>query len=206
LLHQGEQAPLSDIAFIARNEPLVSRANVDIERWTSSALSEQPIPVTRSPAGEWQLHAPLFDGPLEPLVGVAFPTMTSSSRKFAVIRLIELADASRSVTASHLLNVRATLDHWLTPNPVKLGQTDDWLLMLRPIPRRGAHINIGFEGKAPGFTRVDFIPSAAWMRGSEPAVGRSRNNAALRNEPPSGRCWSSRASSFTNGTSGVARY
>ena len=161
LLHQGEQAPLSDIAFIARNEPLVSRANVDIERWTSSALSEQPIPVTRSPAGEWQLHAPLFDGPLEPLVGVAFPTMTSSSRKFAVIRLIELADVSRSVTASHLLNVRATLDHWLTPNPVKLGQTDDWLLMLRPIPRRGAHINIGFEGKAPGFTRVDFIPSAA---------------------------------------------
>ena len=98
---------------------------------------------------------------MEPLVGTAFPTLTHSSQEFAVARLIELADSSRSVTASHLLNVRATLDKWLTPNPVRLGQTDDLLMMLRPTERRGAYMYIGFEGKAPGFTRVDFNPSIA---------------------------------------------
>ncbi|MCS4313403.1 hypothetical protein M2397_003711 [Pseudomonas sp. BIGb0381] len=158
LLHQGEHAPLDNIAFIARNEPLVSKAHVDIERWTGTALGEQPIPVSRTSSGQWQLHAPLFDGPLEPLIGRAFPTMTSKSREFALARVIELADASRSVTASHLLNLRATLDDWLTPNPVRLGQTDDLLKLLRPTERRGANLLIGYEGKAPGFTRVDFRP------------------------------------------------
>ncbi|WP_256663449.1 MULTISPECIES: hypothetical protein [unclassified Pseudomonas] len=158
LLHQGEHAPLDNIAFIARNEQLVSKAHVDIERWTGTALGEQPIPVSRTSSGQWQLHAPLFDGPLEPLIGRAFPTMTSKSREFALARVIELADASRSVTASHLLNLRATLDDWLTPNPVRLGQTDDLLKLLRPTERRGANLLIGYEGKAPGFTRVDFRP------------------------------------------------
>lgn len=161
LLHQGEHVPLSDMAFISRNEPLVSRARVDIEHWTSSGLDEQPIPVSRTSTGEWQLHAPLFDGPLEPSVERAFPTLTSSSRTFAVARLIELADSSRSVTASHLLNVRATLDSWLTPSPVQLDQTDDLLRMLRPTERYGGYTYIGFEGRAPGFTRVDFTPTIA---------------------------------------------
>ena len=161
LLHQGDHAPVGNIAFIAPNEPLVSFARVDIKRWSSTAHDQQPIPVSRTATGDWQLHAPLFDGPLEPLVGTAFPTLTHSSQEFAVARLIELADSSRSVTASHLLNVRATLDKWLTPNPVRLGQTDDLLMMLRPTERRGAYMYIGFEGKAPGFTRVDFNPSIA---------------------------------------------
>ncbi len=156
VLHQGDHAPLSDIAFIARNEPLVSAARVDIERWTSNALREQPIPVSRTSTGEWRLHAPLFDGPLEAEVGRAFPGMTRKSQEFAVARVIELADSSRSVTASHLLNVRATLDDWLTPNPVRLGQTDDLLRLLRPFQRKGNSLLIGYEGKAPGFTRIDF--------------------------------------------------
>ncbi|KAA8559241.1 hypothetical protein FX985_05609 [Pseudomonas extremaustralis] len=157
LLQQGDNAPWSGIAFITRDEPLVSRASVDIERWTSTALGDQPIPVSRAPTGEWMLHAPLFDRPLTQSVGTAFPTMTTSSRTFAVTRLIELAEpSSYSATATHLLNIRTTLDNWLAPNPVRLGQTDDLLRMLRPIERVSGSINIGIEGKAPGFTRVDF--------------------------------------------------
>ncbi len=161
LLHQGDSASSGPVSFISKHEPLVSKAHIDIERWTTTALHEQPIPVSRTPAGEWQVHARLFDGPLEPLVARAFPGLTRSSQVFAVARLTELADASRSATASHLLNVRATLDHWLTPNPVRLGQTDDLMGMLRPTERRGHAIFIGYEGKAPGFTRVDFVPPQA---------------------------------------------
>lgn len=160
LLYQGDQAPLNRIAFIARDEPLVSRAHVDIEGWTNTAAArrEQPIPVSRGPTGEWQLHAPLFDRPLEQSVGRAFPAMTTQSRRFLVLRMIELADASRPVTASHLLNIRATLDNWLPPAPRRLGQTDDVLKMLRPSKVK-QNVFVGYEGKAPGFTRVDFAPS-----------------------------------------------
>ena len=158
VLHPGNHAPLNRIAFIGRDELLVSPARVDIERWTTTGLGEQPVPVSRTATGEWQLHAPLFSGPLEPEIGRAFPSMMLKTREFTAARLIELADTSRPATASHLLNVRATLDSWLTPSPVKLGQTDDLLMMLRPFERKGNTLLIGYEGKAPGFTRVDFSP------------------------------------------------
>ncbi|WP_237151316.1 DUF6543 domain-containing protein [Pseudomonas sp. ADAK18] len=162
LLYQGDQAPLNKIAFIYRDEPLVSLASVDIERWTNTATGrrDQPIPVSRGPTGDWQLHAPLFGRPLEQSVGMAFPSMTTHSRRFLVLRLIELSDSSRPVTASHLLNVRATLDNWLPPVPSRLGQTDDVLQMLRPAKMK-QNVFVGYEGKAPGFTRVDFTPSVA---------------------------------------------
>jgi len=161
LLHQGDHVPVGDVVFIAPDRPLVSKAQVDIARWTTTDLHEQPIPASRTASGAWQLHAPLFNGPLEPLVGRAFPGMTRKSREFTVARLIELSDSARSVTASHLLNLRATLDRWLTPAPVRLGQTDDLLAMLRPTERAINTVYIGFEGKAPGFTRVDFSPPVA---------------------------------------------
>jgi len=181
LLYQGERAPLTRIAFITRNEPLVSKAHVDIERWTNTAAGrrQQPIPVSRGPTGEWQLHAPLFDRPLVHSAAAAFPTMTAKSREFLVIRMIELADASRPVTASHLLNIRATLDNWLPPAPGRLGQTDDVLQMLRPFKLKGS-IFIGFDGKAPGFTRVDFTPPvglAPTLRAGGPQSDAARNIA-----------------------------
>ncbi len=156
VLAPGDSAPWSGLAFITKDEPLVSLARADLERWTDTALEEQPIPVSRTQAGEWQLHAPLFDTPLERSVATAFPNLTTHSRSMAVARLVELADTSRSATASHLLNVRAALDNWLTPTANRLGQTDDLLRMLRPTESSGRSIYIGFDGKAPGFTRVDF--------------------------------------------------
>lgn len=180
LLHQGDHVPVGDVVFIAPDRPLVSKAQVDIARWTTTDLHEQPIPASRTASGAWQLHAPLFDGPLEPLVGRAFPGMTRKSREFAVARLIELSDSSRAVTASHLLNLRATLDRWLTPDPVRLGQIDDLLAMLRPTERDIHSIYIGFEGKAPGFTRVDFSLPVALdprLRSGGASVSAERNTA-----------------------------
>ncbi len=156
MLPQGDQAPLDGIVFIHRNEPMVSLASFDIERWTSVDILEQPFPVTRSPAGEWLVHAPLFDKPLPESVGAVFPSMTLSSRQFTAARLIELAGPSRPATATHLLNIRATLDKWSPPAPARAGQTDDLLRMLRSTERGKRTFHVGFDGKAPGFTRVDF--------------------------------------------------
>ncbi|PRA31385.1 dermonecrotic toxin domain-containing protein [Pseudomonas poae] len=159
ILPPGANAPLSRISFITRNELAVSLASVDVERWTSTALGEQPIPVSPGPNNRWRLHRPLFDRPLEQFLDIAFPTMTADSKRFAIQRLIELSDPQRSVTASHLLNVKATLDDWLTPSPLQPGQTDDLLRMLRPQHKTSAtRLFIGYEGKAPGFARVDFTP------------------------------------------------
>ncbi|MBC3303189.1 hypothetical protein H0Z09_18860 [Pseudomonas sp. SWRI18] len=159
LLPQGGQAPLGNIVFITTDEPLVSLARVDIERWTSTARHEQPLPASYTATGGWQLHAPLFDRSLPEYVGTAFPTMTAKSREFTVARMIELSGPERPATASHMLNIRATLDDWLPPAPAQPGQTDDLLRMLRPTERQVKSIFIGMEGEAPGFTRVDFRPS-----------------------------------------------
>ena len=156
LLPQGNQAPLDRIVFITKDEPLVSLARVDIERWTGDARLDQPIAASRTSANEWVFHTPLFDKPLADSVVDAFPGVTVKSRDLTVARLIELADPSRSATATHLLNVRATLDHWLPPLPARRGQTDDLLRMLRYSDRTTSTVFIGFDGKAPGFTRVDF--------------------------------------------------
>lgn len=156
LLHEGSNAPRSGIAFIVPDEPLVSRAYVDIERWTSTAPGEQPIPVSRNATGDWQVHTRLFDRPLEHYVGTAFPTMTLHSQRMAARRLIELADTAYSVSTTHLLNIRATLDNWLASNARGSSQTDDLLRMLRRTERAHGSIRIGNESNAPGFTRVDF--------------------------------------------------
>ena len=158
LLPQGNQAPLNRIVFITKNSPQVSLARVDIERWTSTDFLEQPLAASRTPSNGWQLHAPLFDRPLTGYVADAFPTMTSKSREFTVARMIELADPNRVATATHMLNIRATLDDWLPPAPAKPGQTDDLLRMLRPIERGKTSTFISYQGAAPGFTRVDFMP------------------------------------------------
>ena len=171
LLPKGNEALWSGIVFMAKNEQLVSLARVDIERWTRTDLLEQPLPASRTLTNEWRVHAPLFDKPLTEYVAEAFPSMTIESRDFTVARIIELSGPERPATASHLLNLRATLDNWLPPTPARRGQTDDLLRMLRPTERGKTSVFIGFQGAAPGFTRVDFTPPFALDPGLQ--LGRS---------------------------------
>ncbi|KWU48911.1 dermonecrotic toxin domain-containing protein [Pseudomonas palleroniana] len=174
LLPQGDQAPLNRIVFITKDEPLVSLAGIDIERWTRTAPGEQPIPASRTLTQGWQLHMPLFDKPLPQSVGEAFPSMTRASQDFTVARMIELSGPRRPATATHLLNIRATLDSWLPAAPARPGQTDDLLKMLRPTDKRGASLFIGYNDKTPGFTRVDF-----GVTGLDPALRPTRRKLAL---------------------------
>ncbi|ANF87397.1 hypothetical protein A7J50_4035 [Pseudomonas antarctica] len=180
MLPQSHQALSTDISFITRNEPLVSLAEVDIVRWTSTDILDQPIPVSRTPTGGWQNHPALFDRPLEQYVGEAFPTMTNRTREFTVRRMIELSGPRRPVTASHMLGIRATLDGWLPSAPARRGQTDDLLRMLRPIQRGGHSTLVSYQGAAPGFERMDFLPPVMLQprlhRGGTP-VRADRNTA-----------------------------
>ncbi|WP_339435545.1 dermonecrotic toxin domain-containing protein [Pseudomonas orientalis] len=172
LLPEGNSAPSNGIQFIYKNEPLVSLAGVDIERWTTTALLEQPLPVSYVQAREWRVHAPLFDRPLTDYVSSSFPTMTRHSRAFTVERVIELSGPKRPATAGHMLNVRAAIDDWLPTRPAKPGQTDDLLRLLRPHDLDREFIHIGYDGKAPGFTRVDFTvrPDPKLQRGGKAVV------------------------------------
>ncbi len=179
LLPPGDHAPLNDIVFIHRNEPMTASAWFDIERWTATQSLEQPFPASRSPAGEWLIHAPMFDRPLPEYVGTAFPAMTGKSREFTLARIIELSDSETYATASHMLNLRATLDNWLPPAPARPGQTDDLLRMLRPTVRQSRTIFIGVQDKAPGFTRVDFRIAGLdpALRPDHPGLSVRRNSA-----------------------------
>jgi hypothetical protein len=159
LLPAGDRAPLTGIIFIQPDTVSGSAAWVDIRRWTSTAMHEQPFPVSRNAARGWVLNARLFDRPLVDYTTTAFPTLTSHSRELAVMRMIELSGPDRPVTATHLLNIRATLDDWLPPLPARPGQTDDLLKMLRTSETSNTSIFIGYDGKAPGFTRVDYTPT-----------------------------------------------
>ena len=158
LLPEGHQAALNRIVFMTNKEPLASRAIEDLKRWTSTAQHEQPLPMSFTSQNEWALHAPLFDRPLAQSVGEAFPTMTTRCRDFTVMRMTELSGPEGAATATHLLNIRTTLDKWLPPLPALPGQTDDLLRMLRPIERGRHHLYINYQGVTPGFTRVDFHP------------------------------------------------
>lgn len=157
LLPGGLNAP-DDVVFITRSRPLSHNAHDDLNRWLAGDRSTQPIPFTHGADGLWTPRQPLFDQPLTQALGTAFPGMTQASRRFAAQRLVELADTSRSMTATRLLNIRATLDTWLPPSPGVAGQTDDLLRMLRPVtPMSRTSIYLGFDGVSPGFERVDFL-------------------------------------------------
>ncbi|MCD7079491.1 hypothetical protein LRQ11_11740 [Pseudomonas sp. MAFF 311095] len=130
----------------------------ELVHWLSDDLASQPIPFTLGADGLWTPRQPLFVGPLVESVATAFPGLTRSSQYAVAHRLVELADTGNSMTATRLLNIRATLDDWLPPVPRVLGQTDDLLRMLKPLRlEKRASINIATESTGMGFARVDFI-------------------------------------------------
>ncbi|MDQ0702744.1 hypothetical protein QF043_001536 [Pseudomonas sp. W3I7] len=178
LLPQGTNASSSSIVFIMRNQDISFRAPVDVERWLGMAVAEQPIPTTLGANGLWTPHQPLFTERLDVTLGRIFPEMTRGSRRFVAERLTELADTGPTVTATHLLNIRATLDRWLAPQTP--NRMPDLLSMLRPAGEPGANIiNIGVDGTAPGGTRLDFTPPVSL---GQSLLRRSRGNGVLRSQ------------------------
>ncbi|MGY2403072.1 dermonecrotic toxin domain-containing protein [Pseudomonas sp. SDO5271_S396] len=155
VLPDGAQVSSRTLIFITRDQPLEHAASLDIAYWLEVGAFDQPIPATLGSEGAWVFHRPLFSESLRVSLARAFPFMTTNSRTFLIERLLALSDRSPSLTASHLLSLRATLDRWLAPGA--LGQTDDLLKLLRPLESAGStRIYIGSEPITPGFQRMDF--------------------------------------------------
>lgn len=153
----GGSNALNDVVFLKRTEPLSKNASDDLSRWLTTRPMEQPIPLTFGAGEVWTPRQPLFNRSISLSINAAFPGITQASAQFAALRLIEVADHSRFMTATRLLNIRAVLDDWLPPPPRALGQTDDLFRLLRPVVRTGnAGTHIGRDGLSPGFERVDF--------------------------------------------------
>lgn len=158
LLPNGSTAP-AGIIFLKQPELLPVAIRDELTRWMLPGPREQPIPATFGADQLWTPRAPLFTRPIADYVGDAFPDLTPASRYFVTTRLLEIADTGRSMTATRMLNIRATLDEWLPPFPEASGQTDDLFRMLRPLTRRQKlSVNFGREGTTPGLERVDFVP------------------------------------------------
>ncbi|TFY87440.1 hypothetical protein DYL61_26200 [Pseudomonas nabeulensis] len=157
LLPEGGKTTYQRTAFIMKAQALRTLASDDVDNWLGAGWADQPVPATLNANGLWTPHSVLFNEPMERSFARIFPAMTPPSRRFAGRRLVELADGSRSVTATHLLTLRATLDRW--SNPGGFGITDDLLRMLRPVQLSNrASFSIGIDGLSPGFTRMDFTP------------------------------------------------
>ncbi|MBZ6455306.1 hypothetical protein K7402_14380 [Pseudomonas fluorescens group sp.] len=157
ILPAGAKAP-DDLVFVRRSVRMGEGSYDELVHWLSDDLASQPIPFTLGADGLWTPRQPLFVGPLVESVATAFPGLTRSSQYAVAHRLVELADTGNSMTATRLLNIRATLDDWLPPVPRVLGQTDDLLRMLKPLRlEKRASINIATESTGMGFARVDFI-------------------------------------------------
>lgn len=155
LLPQGSDVSARELIFISRDQPLEYSAALDVAYWLEVGAFDQPIPASFGEQGQWTFHRPLFGESLRVSLSRAFPSMTANSRTFLIARLLELSDPSPQLTATHLLNLRATLDQWLAPNA--LGQTDDLLRLLRPLDSNTrTSLFIGTEPSTPGFDRVDF--------------------------------------------------
>ena len=155
VLPDGSNRPPRDLVFITRDQPLAHSAAMDIRYWLGAGLFDQPIPATVAANGQWTFHRPLFSEPLHLALGRAFPRLSASSRTFLIERLLELSDPHPRLTATHLLDLRATLDKWLTPNAV--GQTDDLFRLLRPLDSNTrTTLYLGDVNSTPGFERMDF--------------------------------------------------
>lgn len=158
LLPNGSSVP-EGIIFLKEPELPPVAVRDELTRWMQPGRREQPIPATFGADRLWTPRVPLFTRPIADYVHAAFPGLRPASRYFVTTRLLEIADTGRSMTATRMLNIRATLDEWLPPPPGVAGQTDDLFRMLRPLTRRQKlSVNVGWEGKAPGLERIDFVP------------------------------------------------
>jgi hypothetical protein len=112
-------------------------------------------------AGKWTVHGPLFSKKLQQLIADIRPAFTPISQRVLAEKLYQLADDSLSLTATRLMNMKATLNAWKKGHPAPLAKLNDPLTMLdsaRPVnPGPGYQaINISYESSLDSFFRLDF--------------------------------------------------
>jgi hypothetical protein len=124
---------------------------------------DQPMMTKYQPAtGQWVVEGPLFTRNIEAYIAEARPGFTDTTNLVLAHKLFEMADTSTSsMTATRMINLKATLNAWRAGEPAQLAQLNDPLLMLnKAYPGNQANNqlrwNIGYESSLDTFVRLDF--------------------------------------------------
>ena len=123
----------------------------------------QPLMVKYQPAkGQWVVEGPIFNRKIEAYVAEARPGFTDTTHMVVAQKLFDMADSSTSaMTATRLINLKATLNAWRTGDTAQLARLNDPLLMLsaaHPHPEASTRLrwNISYESSLDTFERLDF--------------------------------------------------
>lgn len=124
---------------------------------------DQPLMVKYQPAtGQWAVEGPLFNRKIETYIAEGRPGFTDTTNLVLAHKLFEMADPSTStMTATRMINLKATLNAWRTGGAAPLAQLNDPLLMLnKAYPGNQAESQlrwkIGYESSLDTFERLDF--------------------------------------------------
>ncbi|WP_296259185.1 MULTISPECIES: dermonecrotic toxin domain-containing protein [unclassified Pseudomonas] len=81
--------------------------------------------------GQWTVHGPLFRLPIRDLLEEARPGLTPASYRILAEKIFDAADQTHTgLTATRLINIKATLNAWKKGQRAPLPGLDDPLLML----------------------------------------------------------------------------
>ncbi|MCI8212057.1 hypothetical protein AUC61_21215 [Pseudomonas sp. S25] len=151
----------------------------------------QPLMAKYQPAtGQWAVEGPLFNRRIETYVAEARPGFTDITNIVLAQKLYELADTSTStITATRMINVKATLNAWRAGHGAPLAHLNDPLLMLnkaQPVWESGARWrwNISYESSLHTFERLDFATdnpvTVEWLIRLVSDAGGGAGSAGLR--------------------------
>ncbi len=122
---------------------------------------DQPI-MASFQDGQWTVHGPLFKLKIQYLVEQARPGMTPATNRILAEKIFERADYAHSgLTASRLINMRATLNAWQQGQLSPLANLNDPLLMLEGtrMYRLGTmrpSLSLSYGPSLQPFKRLDF--------------------------------------------------
>ena len=124
---------------------------------------DQPLMTKYQPAAaQWHVEGPLFTRKIENYIAESRPGFTDTTNLVLAQKLFEMADTSTSaMTATRMINLKATLNAWRIGDKAPLEQLNDPLVMLNkanPVDEGGARLrwNISYESSLHTFERLDF--------------------------------------------------
>jgi hypothetical protein len=160
-----------------RNPEVPCRSFAELNEVIRHNPYEQPVMATFNPLeARWNIVGQLFGKPIQALITDIRPGFTQTSARVLAEKLFDMADISSStVTATRLVNLKATLNAWRKGHDAPLANLNDPLLMLNKAQPLGGgddhlRLNLSYESSLGSFQRLDFTyadPVASqWLAGA----------------------------------------
>lgn len=149
------------IVFL-KNPDMADDSFAGLNEVIRSSHHQQPI-MASFEEGRWAIKGPLFKLKIQLLVEQARPGMTAASYRILAERIYNAADTGHTgLTASRLINMRATLNAWQKGQLAPLMSLHDPLSMLEPAQVSGitgnfARLRLSYGPSLDTFQRLDFI-------------------------------------------------